>query len=47
MRPGLRGSTSAAANIDRSDFWKFGLVFGLVFFAGLPLIVLPRLQVIR
>jgi di/tricarboxylate transporter len=23
------------------DFWKFGLIFGLIYFAGLLLIVLP------
>lgn len=30
--------------IGKSDFWKFGLIFGLVYFAGLLLIVLPWLQ---
>jgi anion transporter len=33
--------------IDRGDFWKFGLIFGVVYFAGLLLIVLPWLEVIR
>ena len=33
--------------IGRSEFWKFGLVFGIVYFAGLLLIVLPWLGVIR
>ena len=33
--------------IGRSDFWKFGLVFGVVFFAGLLVIVLPWLQIIQ
>ena len=33
--------------IGRSDFWKFGLIFGIVFFAGLLVIVLPWLQIIR
>jgi anion transporter len=33
--------------IGRSQFWKFGLIFGIVFFAGLLLIVLPWLQAIR
>ena len=33
--------------IGRSQFWKFGLIFGIVFFAGLLLIVLPWLEVIR
>ena len=33
--------------IGRSQFWKFGLIFGIVFFAGLLLIVLPWLKVIR
>jgi citrate:succinate antiporter/L-tartrate/succinate antiporter len=30
--------------IGKGDFWKFGLIFGLVYFAGLLLIVLPWLQ---
>ena len=33
--------------IGRGDFWKFGLIFGVVYFAGLLLIVLPWLEVIR
>ena len=33
--------------IGRSDFWKFGLIFGVVFFAGLLVIVFPWLEVIR
>jgi len=33
--------------IGRSDFWKFGLIFGIVFFAGLLVIVLPWLQMTR
>ncbi len=33
-------------HIGRSQFWKFGLIFGIVFFAGLLLIVLPWLQLI-
>jgi anion transporter len=33
--------------IRRGDFWKFGLIFGVVYFAGLLLIVLPWLEVIR
>ena len=33
--------------IGRGDFWKFGLIFGIVFFAGLIVIVLPWLQIIR
>jgi anion transporter len=32
--------------IGRSDFWKFGLIFGVVYFAGLLLIVLPWLRLI-
>jgi len=32
--------------IGRSDFWKFGLVFGVVFFAGLLVIVFPWLQIV-
>jgi len=32
--------------IGRSEFWKFGLIFGVVFFAGLLLIVLPWLRLI-
>ncbi len=33
--------------IGKGDFWKFGLIFGLVYFAGLVVIVLPWLQMIR
>jgi citrate:succinate antiporter/L-tartrate/succinate antiporter len=33
--------------IGRGDFWKFGLIFGVVFFAGLLLIVYPWLRAIR
>jgi citrate:succinate antiporter/L-tartrate/succinate antiporter len=33
--------------IRKSDFWKFGLIFGLVYFAGLILIVYPWLELIR
>jgi citrate:succinate antiporter/L-tartrate/succinate antiporter len=33
--------------IGRGDFWKFGLIFGVVYFAGLLVIVLPWLLVIR
>ena len=32
--------------IDKGDFWKFGLIFGGIYFAGLLLIVLPWLQTI-
>ncbi len=32
--------------IGKGDFWKFGLIFGLVYFAGLLLIELPWLQMI-
>jgi citrate:succinate antiporter/L-tartrate/succinate antiporter len=30
--------------IGRVDFWKYGLIFGLMFFAGLILVVMPWLQ---
>ena len=30
--------------IGKSDFWKFGLIFGLIYFAGLLVIVLPWLR---
>jgi len=33
--------------VKKSDFWRFGLVFGLVYFAGLIVIVLPWLLLIR
>ena len=33
--------------IGKRDFWKFGLIFGVVFFVGLLVIVLPWLQIIR
>jgi anion transporter len=32
--------------IGKGDFWKFGLIFGVVYFAGLLLIVLPWLRVV-
>ena len=33
--------------IGKRDFWKFGLIFGVIYFAGLLGIVLPWLQMIR
>lgn len=33
--------------IGRRDFWKFGLIFGLIYFAGLIGIVMPWLERIR
>jgi citrate:succinate antiporter/L-tartrate/succinate antiporter len=33
--------------IGKGDFWKFGLIFGAIYFAGLLLIVLPWLQFIN
>jgi citrate:succinate antiporter/L-tartrate/succinate antiporter len=30
--------------IGKGDFWKFGLIFGLIYFAGLLVIVLPWLR---
>jgi citrate:succinate antiporter/L-tartrate/succinate antiporter len=32
--------------IGKGDFWKFGLIFGVIFFAGLLLIVMPWLRVV-
>jgi citrate:succinate antiporter/L-tartrate/succinate antiporter len=32
--------------IGKADFWKFGLIFGVLYFAGLLLVVLPWLQLI-
>jgi anion transporter len=32
--------------IGKGDFWKFGIIFGLIYFAGLLVIVLPWLQTI-
>jgi citrate:succinate antiporter/L-tartrate/succinate antiporter len=32
--------------IGKGDFWKLGLIFGLIYFAGLLVIVLPWLQMI-
>ena len=32
--------------IGKGDFWKFGLIFGLIYFAGLLVMVLPWLQMI-
>jgi citrate:succinate antiporter/L-tartrate/succinate antiporter len=31
--------------IGKSQFWSFGLIFGMIYFAGLLLIVLPWLQI--
>lgn len=33
--------------IGKGDFWKLGLIFGLIYFVGLLVIVLPWLQTIR
>jgi len=33
--------------IGKGEFWKLGLIFGLVYFFGLVVIVLPWLQTIR
>lgn len=33
--------------IGKSDFWKFGLIFGLIYFAGIILIVYPWLGMLR
>jgi di/tricarboxylate transporter len=33
--------------IGKSDFWKFGLIFGLIYFVGLLAIELPWLQMIH
>ena len=30
--------------IGKGDFWRFGLIFGVIYFAGLLVIVLPWLQ---
>src|ERR1700754_1971007 len=32
--------------IGKRDFWKFGLIFGLIYFVGLLVIVMPWLQMI-
>jgi di/tricarboxylate transporter len=32
--------------IGKRDFWKFGLIFGLIFFIGLLVVVLPWLRLI-
>jgi len=32
--------------IGKGDFWKFGLIFGVIYFAGLLLIVMPWLLVV-
>ena len=32
--------------IGKGDFWKFGLIFGVIYFAGLLLIVMPWLGVV-
>jgi citrate:succinate antiporter/L-tartrate/succinate antiporter len=33
--------------IRKRDFWKFGLIFGVIYFAGLIVIVMPWLRVIE
>ncbi|SNT02913.1 anion permease [Tardiphaga sp. 37S4] len=33
--------------IGKADFWKFGLIFGLIYFAGLLLVVMPWLLMIN
>ena len=33
--------------IGKGDFWKFGLIFGLIYFAGILVIVLPWLQIVN
>jgi citrate:succinate antiporter/L-tartrate/succinate antiporter len=33
--------------IGKRDFWKFGLIFGLVYFAGLVVVVFPWLGMLR
>src|SRR5208283_791132 len=33
--------------IEKGDFWKFGLIFGLIYFTGLLVIVLPWLGMIN
>lgn len=33
--------------IGKADFWKFGLIFGLIYFAGLLLVVMPWLLLIN
>ena len=32
--------------IGKGDFWKFGLIFGVIYFAGLLLIVMPWLRMV-
>jgi citrate:succinate antiporter/L-tartrate/succinate antiporter len=32
--------------IGKGDFWKFGLIFGVIYFIGLLVVVLPWLQII-
>jgi citrate:succinate antiporter/L-tartrate/succinate antiporter len=32
--------------IGKRDFWKFGLIFGVIYFAGLLVVVLPWLRLI-
>jgi anion transporter len=33
--------------IGKGDFWKFGLIFGLIYFAGLLVIVMPWLEAVN
>lgn len=33
--------------IGKGDFWKFGLIFGLLYFFGLLIVVMPWLSVVR
>jgi di/tricarboxylate transporter len=43
-RPGA--DVFGSGYIGKGDFWKFGLIFGVIYFARLLLIVLPWLQMI-
>jgi di/tricarboxylate transporter len=46
---GLRdraGADCGSGYIGKSDFRKFGLIFGLICFSGLLLIVMPWLRVV-
>src|SRR4051794_35494998 len=44
--PGPAPMYYGSGYIGKGDFWKFGLIFGVIYFAGLLVIVLPWLQMI-
>ena len=46
LRDGPAPMYYGSGYIGKGDFWKFGLIFGVIYFAGLLLIVMPWLRVV-